>query len=378
MAKKKKHHFVPRFYLRNFSLDFKGSKISLFNLPMSKYVFCANLYDQAYKNYFYGKDLIIENALADLEKEASKIVNRILENSLPRSGSDEHYILLAFTLLLRERTVYAADRLNEFFGKTLKSIASEDPEALPKTDRFNFALTQSVQEALAIMASMIPLALDLRFKLIINQSNEAFITSDHPVVFYNQFFEPKKIPGGKIGIASKGLEIFLPLSPTHLLIFFDSDVYKIGTKNSTIIYVNDKKDVEQLNILQCVNCDKNLYFNQDIKEGQVRQLAKKSLRFRQQAKADIEKYLQRNAEKGQAMLLWTHMSELNCSLKLSFISFVKKARKFSPGNKVVHLRDEGSVGRYLGFQDEIESLIEKGQYERGDFLKFVHDVIDTD
>jgi Protein of unknown function (DUF4238) len=377
MAEKKKQHFVPRFYLRNFSLNGTGNKISLFNFSASKYVPCANLYDQAYKNYFYGEDLTIENALADLEKEASKIINGILKNTIPERSSDEHHILLTFILFLRERTVYAADRLNEVFDKLMKSIASEDPEVPLEIDRFNFVLTQPVQQALANIAGVIPLALDLKFKLIVNQSNEAFITSDHPVVFYNQFFEPRKISEGKTGIASKGLEIFLPLSPTHLLIFFDDDVYKIGTKNSTVVYVNDKKDIEKLNLLQCVNCDKNLYFNHNVKEDQVRQLAKKSLCFRRQTKAEIEKYLQRDAEKGQRTLLMTHMSELNCSLTLSFISLIKKARKFVPGNKVVHLRDESFVKYYRELQDEFEVLVKEGRYGRSDFLKFVRDVTDT-
>ena len=106
MTEKKKQHFVPRFYLRNFSLNAEGKKISLFNFAACKYVSCSNLYDQAYKNYFYGEDLTIEDALADLEKEAAKIINStLLNDTVPMMGSDEHHILLVFIMFLRQRTV---------------------------------------------------------------------------------------------------------------------------------------------------------------------------------------------------------------------------------------------------------------------------------
>lgn len=371
MTKKKKHHFVPRFYLRKFSLNAEGNKISLFNFPESKYVSCANLYDQAYKNYFYGEDLIIENALADLEKNASRIINNLLENTLPKYGSEEHYLLLVFVLFLRERTVYAADRINEITDKFIKSIAHEDSGAPPEIDKYTFFLTQPIKHALVNMASIIPLALDLKFKLIVNQSNESFITSDNPVVFYNQFFEPRKTPFSQIGVASKGLEIFLPLSPTHLLMFFDSDVYKVGAKNSMIIPVNDKKDIESLNLLQCINCNKNLYFNQDFTKSQICQLAKKSLRFRQQEKVEIKKFMQKISEKKKKILLMNHMCELKCSLALSFINFTKKAKKFSLGNEVLHLRDENRARYYQDLYDEFGTLVKKGRYRRSDFWEFV-------
>ena len=357
MTEKKKQHFVPRFYLRNFSLNAEGKKISLFNFAACKYVSCSNLYDQAYKNYFYGEDLTIEDALADLEKEAAKIINStLLNDTVPMMGSDEHHILLVFIMFLRQRTVYAADELNEAFDKIMKSIASEDPKAPPDLERFNFVLTQPVQQALANTASVIPLALDLKFKLIINRTAQAFITSDHPVVFYNQFLEPRKIPGGKTGIACKGLEVFLPLSPTHLLILFDSDVYKVGTKNSALIHVTNETDVEKLNILQCINADKNLYFNQTVGEDRIRQLVKQSSRFRRQIKVDIDKQLQKDTE-GQRTLIMTHTSELSCSLSLSFISLVKKARRLSLGNKLVHVRDENFVRCYRNHNYDLDAMI---------------------
>lgn len=53
MAKNKKQHFVPRFYLRKFSAD--GRSVNIWNLTNEKRIQGANLKNQCYKDYFYGE-----------------------------------------------------------------------------------------------------------------------------------------------------------------------------------------------------------------------------------------------------------------------------------------------------------------------------------
>ncbi|WP_461622080.1 DUF4238 domain-containing protein, partial [Bradyrhizobium sp. 23AC] len=76
-----------------------------------------------------------------------------------------------------------------------------------------------------------------------------FITSDHPVVFYNQYAEHRTIRSNT-GLASKGLQIFYPISPYHIIILYDEAIYKIGAKKSTSVDVTSVSDVQQLNDLQ--------------------------------------------------------------------------------------------------------------------------------
>jgi hypothetical protein len=123
--------------------------------------------------------------------------------------------------------------------------------------------------ALNEAALCLPITFDLCFKLVINKTKEPFITSDHPVVLYNQFLEPRKKYGNNTGLACKGLEIFLPISPRHLLIFFDPDVYKVENKSNVSVDITADADVKALNLLQCISADKNLYFNEEISEHQV-------------------------------------------------------------------------------------------------------------
>lgn len=80
------------------------------------------------------------------------------------------------------------------------------------------------------------LAQDLRIHLLINNTKNHLITSDHPVVYYNKWRENIK-DIGTIGLASKGLLIFLPLSPEILLLLYDPTVYMIDNGRNNVSYI---------------------------------------------------------------------------------------------------------------------------------------------
>ena len=96
----------------------------------------------------------------------------------------------------------------------------------------------------------------------------SFITSDNPVCIMNPFFE---ICGSrnKLTLENKGICIFMPFSPHHAIMFYDSDVYKIGNRKSWNIYIN-KEDVSLLNRIIINNANEILifkdlkYFNTEI------------------------------------------------------------------------------------------------------------------
>jgi hypothetical protein len=87
---------------------------------------------------------------------------------------------------------------------------------------------------------------DLRCKLLRNKTGIPLITSDHPVVRCNQYFERHPSLSDS-GLICRGLQIFLPLNPQYLLVLFDSDVYKVGGRNFRVTCVDaTKDDVEML------------------------------------------------------------------------------------------------------------------------------------
>jgi hypothetical protein len=125
---------------------------------------------------------------------------------------------------------------------------------------------------------------NLHMHLFINRSPEHFITSDNPVVLYNQFCEGVRSQG-VLGWACAGIQVMLPLSPTHLLILYDPTIYRIpakdGAGHSTLTKL---ADVKSLNALQILNANRSIYFcdetQSDILLWQVGQLARKRSRKR--------------------------------------------------------------------------------------------------
>jgi hypothetical protein len=373
MSNKKKQHFIPKFYLKYFSVNSLNKSIGIFNLSSSKFIQAGDLRNQAYKDYFYGSDLKVEDAFSKIEGETALIIKSIIENdTIPKRMSDEHDTLLTFIMLFHARTVYALERINEFIDKVLKSVLSEDSRFTDGINTFNFHLKHGIHRVLKETALLIPLVYDLHFKIILNKTDVPFITSDHPVVLYNQFLEARKKYGSNTGFANKGLEVFVPLSPSHIVIFFDKDVYKIGSKNEQIIVLNSVSDVDNLNLLQCLNANENLYFDHQINESYIFHLLQRINRYKRTAKANVDKFLKlRNKDiQEKQMLLHSYNSDIICNLSLSFIHILRKAKKYELGDKVVHVRNEEICRLHQHFSE----LVEKGEYRISEFNKFLRDV----
>ena len=66
MAEKKRQHYVPKFYLKLFSWDDK-KLINIYNISHKQIIPNGTLEKQCYEDYFYGKDLVIENSFGTIE-----------------------------------------------------------------------------------------------------------------------------------------------------------------------------------------------------------------------------------------------------------------------------------------------------------------------
>ena len=104
MADKKKQHFVPKFYLRNFS-NSDGKCIHLINFKSQKTILRAALKNQCYVDYFYGKDLAVETGLAGIEGMSAIVIKYMLSTmSVAAPLSNEHIVLVSFVSIQLGRT----------------------------------------------------------------------------------------------------------------------------------------------------------------------------------------------------------------------------------------------------------------------------------
>lgn len=106
-------------------------------------------------------------------------------------------------------------------------------------------------------AQIINTCVDLKMKILINQTGFPFISSDNPASMYSMFME--RVGKSTYAFGSKGLMFYMPLSKDIAVMYYDSQCYKMGNKRNDYVEVIQKKDVENLNILTSCYANKMLY-----------------------------------------------------------------------------------------------------------------------
>ena len=288
MPDKKRQHFVSRMVLRRFAHSESKELICLYHIPTRRYVPKAPIKNQAYEDYFYDKGGEVEGALADMEGQMRPRLDWVMASeTLPKWRSAEHRDLLMFVLSQSSRTRAAADEAAEHSRMTLQKASEISRGAPPRPDEANINAGMAPAELLKLSLVGCLAAVDLRYKLLRNLTGREFITSDHPVVCYNQFCERIRHPSSGAGIGCRGLQVFFPLSSRFLLILFDSAIYKVGERNFKLdcVGVDDEEEVDQLNTLQVVNGGDHLYFSDATSEAYIERLVRKARRHMRRKRA---------------------------------------------------------------------------------------------
>jgi hypothetical protein len=105
----------------------------------------------------------------------------------------------------------------------------------------------------------VELIADLYPIILINETDEFFITSDNFICLYNYV---KFKTYGTLGLQSPGLQIFCPLNEKIVLLLVDSEFYRLELdeeQNGTgIVHVDKSSDITAINKLQILNCDQSI------------------------------------------------------------------------------------------------------------------------
>jgi hypothetical protein len=325
MPANKKHHYVPKFYLKNFSPN--NLSINIYNITRDKTITHANLKNQCYKDYFYGKNDKVEKVLGGIEGVAAEIFKEIIKDkSPPRPFTIEHMRLILFVLIQHSRTTYAVDVMNEMTDKFAKKLLStNDSFNQEDIDKIKITVTEPGIFSIATATSGLHIILDLHCKILIAKEGTEFITSDNPAILYNQLFE--KMPYmSAIGLACKGLQIFLPISPTLLIYYYDAACYKAGDRRSSAVHITEQRDMDNLNLLQFVNASENIYFL-DAQKSRISAL-KSATSLRPISKINISTHPNWETDTHRSEL-WVSSKQPNIiNLSLSCIKILDKALAF--------------------------------------------------
>lgn len=345
----KSHHYVPRFYLRNFSRS--GKSVDLFNIDSLRLIKNAPIKGQCCRDYFYGKEPENEKSLSAVEGQVADLFRLITERvRLPHPFTAGHLLLCFHIATQAYRTQYAVDALNEITDGMMREIMKHDRRVTQDMlEQVKFGYADPALISIGHAAQGFPLLMDLECRVLLAPRHTEFITSDNPVVMYNQFMM-WRTDGSNTGIASKGLQIFFPIWPFLTLVMYDRDVYHFGQAKSTPVHMASEIDVHELNVLQAASASENVYtFTSAANIFKVVQDAGK---YRRTKKAVIRTFPQPDEGSRKSELIATSHEDIRANVALSFMRIHKHAKAWREDFKsqrfqqAVIVRDEAVMERF--------------------------------
>ncbi|MFI3164110.1 MAG: DUF4238 domain-containing protein [Bacillota bacterium] len=250
MAKKKNQHFVPVFYLKNWSEDKKFINTHLISTNEEK---IAAISDQTSKKYLYGSNPYVEDLLGSLECTVNLILKKLIDGDIvsTRLTAAEQSWIKGFMGIAVHRTIWRSRdfscTMDEIFKMHLGLTDSEFVDVLQdwseyKKIKFSFE---------AYMKKMIPLCLMLTddLRMFICEIEGELWTSDNPVVFINKC--ANRLGINALGLASEGLIMYMPISPNKFILAYDSNVYDVNPSEI---------DVDELNKIMAENAVNVVYY----------------------------------------------------------------------------------------------------------------------
>lgn len=335
MPENKRQHYVPRVYLSLFSENKKSINfVQVDQLTSNNNVAIKNQCQQA---YFYGQLPKDGDPFSKIEDKIAPLFSKILQNKPPPAeSSQEHELLITFVILQTLRTRRAGDESEEATTKLSKSIAEHSRVNIENIQfKYNNPVLMSLHDA----RPSILLSKDLRIKVVKNETSQDLICSDHPVIIYNQFLEDQQLPGGHSGFAQRGFQMFLPLGPRHLLVFFDSGIYKIGSQKQKIIAARNEKDILWQNKLQILNAKNCIYFRNPNDTDHLINECKSAKTSRLPELFSIKTAYKKQTEKGTETLLLYNRVDHKINLSLSFLKRRKNKNIGKPNFGTIEVRN---------------------------------------
>lgn len=356
-TEKANQHYVPKFYLRHFSYLDNQNQIGVFNTKSSFFIKDGKLKKQASKKYFYGKDGILEEFYQSLENIMAPLMVELTNEKLPRQFSTEQSDLLHLIFTMESRNPMRLNLLKQTLMDQKKRVDEID-DTFYDTEKENFLKKFIENENLhkiviGTLKKRVMLSMDLRFKLLKNTTQNPFITSDFPVVKYNQFMEAQNWFDGinYNGSGWLGQQIFFPLNEKYLLMIFDSDIYKVGNKKDNVAEIFDEKSIDSLNILQFLNCTNNVFFNHSASEHYIRSLFEKSKKFKkgnQIINFDLKVKSEDGIEDENSIVLASMTSNIETKLKIEKVKIHSKGKNIKLDDMAIQWRPKAKqVHEYL-------------------------------
>jgi hypothetical protein len=223
-------HYVPQVLLRLHASDpsaKKGSEqIWCFDKHTDR-MFPANIRGVLAGSRFYevevnGETLSLEEPLSDIEARLGPTLTRLVrEENLANLTQADRYTIASFCAVQMLRTQVFRDRIKDFTDGVAEALRKRgiDPSHV---SNFKVLSDDEIKTfsmgMLADAPKYEPHFLSKHWHLVGSTPDDPFHVGDHPIVLDNDLRQGP----GTLGLASPGVTIYLPLSPTLCLAMTDS------------------------------------------------------------------------------------------------------------------------------------------------------------
>ena len=313
--KTKKQHYVPKFYLRNFSNKNKnGFFIHCYDIDKND-SYPANIKNIGEEKDFYKiGDENYEEFFQKTEEWASPIINNLSKNGKikPLNIVKNREKLSLFLSVQFLRTKEMREDLLETFSKLsahlqkhnlskeMESLVEEIDEKNIKHNQMGFIGHGSLK--------MIDELLFKKWVVLKNKTEIDFLTSDNPVALYN--------PHGFLGVASDYIHIFYPINPKLCLCLLDPLNYSnfreyhkfhgnkisMNIRKTVKCQIHSIDDVNMINDVQSKNATKHI-FSKDNSFDRVSDLVKKGLIVPSEKRERVKFQIFKNPKNGNDIIV---------------------------------------------------------------------------
>jgi hypothetical protein len=264
MGKKiKLEHYVPRFYLRNFSIQGKEGFLYCFDKSKS-HSFIVNVKNIASETYFYDTRQDVEQktekGLGQLEALFEAVITKLISSEDLAALTSKQRLLMSYFVVTQElRTREHRAMLEDMHKQTLAELSKRGvpKESLEKVELTKEQIKSWHISELSDVPDYANIVNTMKWILFVNRTSMPFWCSDHPV---NRFNYIDARPYGNLGLLCRGIEIHCSLSPTISVSVCDPTAYySLPNKYE----IQDIRNTEFLNWLQVYYSTRYVFSDKD-------------------------------------------------------------------------------------------------------------------
>ena len=219
-----------------------------------------------------------------------------------------------------------ADAMGEMAGKFIKNLYPLDNDQGGRYKKaFDLLAEKPARLTVRLGAETWPMISDLGCKILRNRTTVEFVTSDNPVILFNQLFSFERSQSNT-GLIVKGLQIFFPIDPGKVFLFYDVGAYSIGRQSCETVDVCDLHEVNQINMLQMCGCQHNVYFRDACLDLEA--LHQRALQYRRQSMTRLDVYHAQKTARGSKELFASSLNDVRTNLSLSSVRITRRAKRW--------------------------------------------------